>query len=232
MSVFTSRSILKSDPKKLALYDKITHWFWCTCLLHQYFLNSVFFLLPTGGRGSYNDIGGPVITTQVTIPKDVSNRTLTCLPFRMISVVWYLVIQAVVTSQSWCTTCWLFFPYAPSLHKGVVIIQELKCNKYSHLDLKYPMLSVSHISADEHFEWPKMLSIPRPLLSFVLLSDSWLGLSLEREANGSSRSAMNLALPLKLTNPWKVLRTGSSPSLAPRTRSRMPNTFYRTGEFS
>lgn len=29
-------------------------------------------LLPSGGRGSYNDMGGPVITTQVTIPKDVS----------------------------------------------------------------------------------------------------------------------------------------------------------------
>jgi len=26
----------------------------------------------SGGRGSYSDIGGPVITTQVTIPKDVS----------------------------------------------------------------------------------------------------------------------------------------------------------------
>lgn len=29
-------------------------------------------LCPVGGRGSYGDIGGPVITTQVTIPKDVS----------------------------------------------------------------------------------------------------------------------------------------------------------------
>lgn len=28
--------------------------------------------VPLGGRGSYSDIGGPVITTQVTIPKDVS----------------------------------------------------------------------------------------------------------------------------------------------------------------
>lgn len=28
--------------------------------------------MPLGGRGSYNDMGGPVITTQVTIPKDVS----------------------------------------------------------------------------------------------------------------------------------------------------------------
>lgn len=27
-----------------------------------------------GSRGSYSDIGGPVITTQVTIPKDVSQR--------------------------------------------------------------------------------------------------------------------------------------------------------------
>lgn len=27
---------------------------------------------PVGSRGSYSDIGGPVITTQVTIPKDVS----------------------------------------------------------------------------------------------------------------------------------------------------------------
>lgn len=26
-----------------------------------------------GGRGSYGDLGGPIITTQVTIPKDVSN---------------------------------------------------------------------------------------------------------------------------------------------------------------
>lgn len=31
-------------------------------------------LLSSGGRGSYNDMGGPVITTQVTIPKDVSTR--------------------------------------------------------------------------------------------------------------------------------------------------------------
>ncbi len=30
--------------------------------------------LPVGGRGSYSDIGGPVVTTQVTIPKDVSKR--------------------------------------------------------------------------------------------------------------------------------------------------------------
>lgn len=28
--------------------------------------------LPSGGRGSYNDMSGPVVTTQVTIPKDVS----------------------------------------------------------------------------------------------------------------------------------------------------------------
>lgn len=31
-----------------------------------------FFTRPSGGRGSYSDMGGPVITTQVTIPKDVS----------------------------------------------------------------------------------------------------------------------------------------------------------------
>uniref|UniRef100_A0A3B4VQ26 Heterogeneous nuclear ribonucleoprotein K n=1 Tax=Seriola dumerili TaxID=41447 RepID=A0A3B4VQ26_SERDU len=29
-----------------------------------------------GGRGSYSDIGGPVITTQVTIPKDVSKASI------------------------------------------------------------------------------------------------------------------------------------------------------------
>lgn len=29
-----------------------------------------------GGRGSYSDIGGPVITTQVTIPKDVSAQNI------------------------------------------------------------------------------------------------------------------------------------------------------------
>ena len=30
--------------------------------------------LPSGGRGSYGDMSGPVVTTQVTIPKDVSPR--------------------------------------------------------------------------------------------------------------------------------------------------------------
>lgn len=44
-----------------------------TCLLYFYLLPSLF---PPGGRGSYNDMGGPVITTQVTIPKDVSKRTV------------------------------------------------------------------------------------------------------------------------------------------------------------
>uniref|UniRef100_A0A8C3GBJ9 Heterogeneous nuclear ribonucleoprotein K n=1 Tax=Cyclopterus lumpus TaxID=8103 RepID=A0A8C3GBJ9_CYCLU len=31
---------------------------------------------PTGGRGSYSDIGGPVITTQVTIPKDLAGSII------------------------------------------------------------------------------------------------------------------------------------------------------------
>ncbi|KAG7261290.1 hypothetical protein CRUP_019954 [Coryphaenoides rupestris] len=35
---------------------------------------------PSGGRGSYNDMGGPVITTQVTIPKDVSCAATTTSP--------------------------------------------------------------------------------------------------------------------------------------------------------
>lgn len=35
-------------------------------------LNHSNMFVSSGGRGSYSDIGGPVITTQVTIPKDVS----------------------------------------------------------------------------------------------------------------------------------------------------------------
>uniref|UniRef100_G3NXL0 Heterogeneous nuclear ribonucleoprotein K n=1 Tax=Gasterosteus aculeatus aculeatus TaxID=481459 RepID=G3NXL0_GASAC len=31
---------------------------------------------PSGGRGSYNDMGGPVITTQVTIPKDLAGSII------------------------------------------------------------------------------------------------------------------------------------------------------------
>uniref|UniRef100_A0A8C8H1M6 Heterogeneous nuclear ribonucleoprotein K n=2 Tax=Oncorhynchus TaxID=8016 RepID=A0A8C8H1M6_ONCTS len=31
---------------------------------------------PLGGRGSYNDMGGPVITTQVTIPKDLAGSII------------------------------------------------------------------------------------------------------------------------------------------------------------
>lgn len=35
-----------------------------------------------GGRGSYGDLGGPIITTQVTIPKDVSKvELLSTQPF-------------------------------------------------------------------------------------------------------------------------------------------------------
>lgn len=30
----------------------------------------------SGGRGSYSDIGGPVITTQVTIPKDLAGSII------------------------------------------------------------------------------------------------------------------------------------------------------------
>uniref|UniRef100_A0A8P4GCZ2 Heterogeneous nuclear ribonucleoprotein K n=1 Tax=Dicentrarchus labrax TaxID=13489 RepID=A0A8P4GCZ2_DICLA len=49
------------------------------------FLHSAFSLLvftspppslPSGGRGSYNDMGGPVITTQVTIPKDLAGSII------------------------------------------------------------------------------------------------------------------------------------------------------------
>lgn len=46
----------------------------------------------TGGRGSFNDMGGPVITTQVTIPKDVSteedavDNLLTCPPRIVLSL--------------------------------------------------------------------------------------------------------------------------------------------------
>lgn len=34
-----------------------------------------------GGRGSYGDLGGPIITTQVTIPKDVSKVNLLSICF-------------------------------------------------------------------------------------------------------------------------------------------------------
>uniref|UniRef100_A0A3B5Q9X5 Heterogeneous nuclear ribonucleoprotein K n=2 Tax=Xiphophorus TaxID=8082 RepID=A0A3B5Q9X5_XIPMA len=34
------------------------------------------FCVPSGGRGSYNDMGGPVITTQVTIPKDLAGSII------------------------------------------------------------------------------------------------------------------------------------------------------------
>uniref|UniRef100_G3NXM3 Heterogeneous nuclear ribonucleoprotein K n=1 Tax=Gasterosteus aculeatus aculeatus TaxID=481459 RepID=G3NXM3_GASAC len=33
-------------------------------------------VMPLGGRGSYNDMGGPVITTQVTIPKDLAGSII------------------------------------------------------------------------------------------------------------------------------------------------------------
>ncbi|XP_008421968.1 heterogeneous nuclear ribonucleoprotein K, like isoform X1 [Poecilia reticulata] len=38
--------------------------------------NSSWERFPSGGRGSYSDIGGPVITTQVTIPKDLAGSII------------------------------------------------------------------------------------------------------------------------------------------------------------
>lgn len=52
--------------------------FWCSSSgpslppAHLCWSTSLPALLPSGGRSSYNDMGGPVISTQVTIPKDVS----------------------------------------------------------------------------------------------------------------------------------------------------------------
>uniref|UniRef100_A0A3B3W1G9 Heterogeneous nuclear ribonucleoprotein K n=1 Tax=Poecilia latipinna TaxID=48699 RepID=A0A3B3W1G9_9TELE len=46
------------------------------CLESFYFLTVSVFCVPSGGRGSYNDMGGPVITTQVTIPKDLAGSII------------------------------------------------------------------------------------------------------------------------------------------------------------
>lgn len=75
------------------------------------------------------------------------------------------------------------------------------------------------------------LSSTLPSFSSLYAADSWLALSLGREASGSNRSAMSLERPSRSMSLWKVLRTESSPSRAPRIRSRMPSTFYRTGKF-
>uniref|UniRef100_A0A3P9ML11 Heterogeneous nuclear ribonucleoprotein K n=1 Tax=Oryzias latipes TaxID=8090 RepID=A0A3P9ML11_ORYLA len=52
-----------SDP----LLNSSTKLFWFSSLLH---------FLCLGGRGSYSDMGGPVITTQVTIPKDLAGSII------------------------------------------------------------------------------------------------------------------------------------------------------------
>lgn len=63
-----------------------------------------------------------------------------------------------------------------------------------------------------------------------LLTNSWLVPSSVREASGSNRSDTSLELPSRSMSLWKVLRTESSPLLAPRIRSRTLSTFYRTGK--
>uniref|UniRef100_A0A8C2FV57 Heterogeneous nuclear ribonucleoprotein K n=1 Tax=Cyprinus carpio TaxID=7962 RepID=A0A8C2FV57_CYPCA len=42
----------------------------------QHWLNHSKIFVSSGGRGSYSDIGGPVITTQVTIPKDLAGSII------------------------------------------------------------------------------------------------------------------------------------------------------------
>uniref|UniRef100_W5M2P6 Heterogeneous nuclear ribonucleoprotein K n=1 Tax=Lepisosteus oculatus TaxID=7918 RepID=W5M2P6_LEPOC len=52
---------------------KRTNWF--QCWQTRIFLHVVTYFF-AGGRGSYGDIGGPVITTQVTIPKDLAGSII------------------------------------------------------------------------------------------------------------------------------------------------------------
>uniref|UniRef100_A0A3B5A2W3 Heterogeneous nuclear ribonucleoprotein K n=1 Tax=Stegastes partitus TaxID=144197 RepID=A0A3B5A2W3_9TELE len=51
------------------------HFFLSLALVKEKLHSNVVFPLP-GGRGSYSDIGGPVITTQVTIPKDLAGSII------------------------------------------------------------------------------------------------------------------------------------------------------------
>uniref|UniRef100_A0A8D3BBZ5 Heterogeneous nuclear ribonucleoprotein K n=1 Tax=Scophthalmus maximus TaxID=52904 RepID=A0A8D3BBZ5_SCOMX len=56
--------------------------FWCSSSgpslppAHLCWSTSLPALLPSGGRSSYNDMGGPVISTQVTIPKDLAGSII------------------------------------------------------------------------------------------------------------------------------------------------------------
>uniref|UniRef100_A0A8D3DVK2 Heterogeneous nuclear ribonucleoprotein K n=1 Tax=Scophthalmus maximus TaxID=52904 RepID=A0A8D3DVK2_SCOMX len=65
-----------SDPQVLILC------FWCSSSgpslppAHLCWSTSLPALLPSGGRSSYNDMGGPVISTQVTIPKDLAGSII------------------------------------------------------------------------------------------------------------------------------------------------------------
>uniref|UniRef100_A0A3B5KUR9 Heterogeneous nuclear ribonucleoprotein K n=1 Tax=Xiphophorus couchianus TaxID=32473 RepID=A0A3B5KUR9_9TELE len=58
-------------------YDSMVSVISCSFRAHLlfYFLQRSF-PLSVGGRGSYSDIGGPVITTQVTIPKDLAGSII------------------------------------------------------------------------------------------------------------------------------------------------------------
>uniref|UniRef100_A0A8C2H6X9 Heterogeneous nuclear ribonucleoprotein K n=1 Tax=Cyprinus carpio TaxID=7962 RepID=A0A8C2H6X9_CYPCA len=44
--------------------------------IYRHWLNHSKMFVSSGGRGSYSDIGGPVITTQVTIPKDLAGSII------------------------------------------------------------------------------------------------------------------------------------------------------------
>ena len=60
--------------------------------------------LPSGGRGSYGDISGPVVTTQVTIPKDVSPEKpfgIYCPPKKSANNHHHFIFYVFFNSLSW-----------------------------------------------------------------------------------------------------------------------------------
>lgn len=109
----------------------------------------------------------------------------------------------------------------PSLYAQVeeVVTVKVLWSPHKWLFLK---MWVNHSWWDTIYTWNTYLTPPAVILS-------WPDRSSVKGVRGSSRFVMSPEHQSKSTSPYRVLRTASSPSQEPKTRSRTLSTCYRTG---
>lgn len=163
--------------------------------LLSHFDNTPQLFCASGGRSSYSDIGGPVVTTQVTIPKDVSE--------------WQILTRSKEYLHHYPKRHADMSPcHAHSIIVLFLIWDEKKHPNATRLDipLAFHLHEYNYSPA-----LPKCCASSSTLfilcLSFHSTYDSWPAPSSVKGVNGSNRFAMTLEPLSRLMSLLKDLKT-------------------------